>query len=381
MERNDRPAAIATWTKLRGLLPPDSPQAARSMRHGAGRRVDESPARRNRRTAPHPPGKSVAGRVEVDPKLAKNVSPDDTVFIFARDPGRRPHAARAMKCAAPTCRAPFALTDEMAMSPAATISRAGKIVIEARVSKSGDVKPQAGDPRRTAAAVAPGATDVRVTIDRIFPDGMLASGNARSDSTSRHGSGPPCSSTLSACASSGAPSCSSTGRNGSARQTLLRILAGLTQPEEGPRTIQRQQPSMRCARRMASPGPRRRAQGRVDGREKHARLGRARRRERRTDERCARRTRRRRTLSAARELRRVHCPRQRLRVGTARLALCCRARLWQLDEPRRRSMRRDLRCSPDLGRATLRAGGAGCGSDAASRWTCSPIVTDSYALP
>src|SRR4029453_10548062 len=27
MERNDRPAAIAFWTKLRGLLPPDSPQA------------------------------------------------------------------------------------------------------------------------------------------------------------------------------------------------------------------------------------------------------------------------------------------------------------------------------------------------------------------
>ena len=63
----------------------------------------------------------------------------------------------------------FTLTDEMAMSPAATISKAGKVVIEARVSKSGEVKPQAGDLAGTSAPVAPGATDVRVTIDRVVP--------------------------------------------------------------------------------------------------------------------------------------------------------------------------------------------------------------------
>ena len=63
----------------------------------------------------------------------------------------------------------FALTDEMAMSPAATISKAGKVVIEARVSKSGDVKPQRGDLSGTSATVNPGAKDVRVTIDRVVP--------------------------------------------------------------------------------------------------------------------------------------------------------------------------------------------------------------------
>jgi cytochrome c-type biogenesis protein CcmH len=169
MERNDRPAAIATWTKLRGLLPPDSPQA---------RQIDAALAQAAGSTSPTagapaapatPAGKSVAGRVEVDPKIAKNVSPDDTVFIFARDPdgGRMPLAA--MKLRGADLPRAFALTDEMAMSPAATISRAGKIVIEARVSKSGEVKPQAGDLAGTSTAVAPGATDVRVTIDRILP--------------------------------------------------------------------------------------------------------------------------------------------------------------------------------------------------------------------
>jgi cytochrome c-type biogenesis protein CcmH len=168
MERNDRPAAIAFWTKLRGLLPPDSPQA---------RQIDAALAQAGGAPSPTasapvpaaPSGKSVAGRVEVDPKLAKNVAPGDTVFLFARDPDGSRMPLAAMKLRGGDLPRAFALTDEMAMSPAATISKAGKVVIEARVSKSGDVKPQAGDLAGTSTAVAPGATDVRVTIDRIVP--------------------------------------------------------------------------------------------------------------------------------------------------------------------------------------------------------------------
>ena len=166
MERNDRPAAIAAWTKLRGLLAPDSPQA---------RQIDAALAQAGAAAVPAPvapvvlAGKRVEGRVEVDPKLAKNVSPDDTVFIFARDPdgGRMPLAA--MKLRGADLPRAFSLTDEMAMSPAATISKAGKVVIEARISKSGDVKPHPGDLAGTSTAVAPGATDVRITIDRVVP--------------------------------------------------------------------------------------------------------------------------------------------------------------------------------------------------------------------
>ena len=60
-------------------------------------------------------------------------------------------------------------TDAMAMTPAATISKASKVVIEARVSKSGDVKAQTGDLTGVSAPVAPGAKDVRVIIDRVIP--------------------------------------------------------------------------------------------------------------------------------------------------------------------------------------------------------------------
>jgi cytochrome c-type biogenesis protein CcmH len=160
MERNDRAQATALWTRLRNVLPPDSPQA---------RQIDAALAQAAGAPPPASGGKSVEGRVDIDPKLAKDVAPGATVFIFARDPegGRMPLAA--MKLAASDLPRTFALNDDMAMNPAATISKAASVVIEARVSKSGDVKPQSGDLAGTSAPVVPGARDVRVTIDRVVP--------------------------------------------------------------------------------------------------------------------------------------------------------------------------------------------------------------------
>jgi cytochrome c-type biogenesis protein CcmH len=163
MERNDRATAKALWTRLRAALPPDSPQLAQV--DAALARVNESPVSPARATA----STSIEGRVEIDPKLAKSLAPTDTVFIFARDPDGPRMPLAAMKIAGADLPRTFALTDDMAMSPALTISKAGKIVVEARVSKSGDVKAQPGDLAGTSAPVAPGARDVRVTIDRVLP--------------------------------------------------------------------------------------------------------------------------------------------------------------------------------------------------------------------
>ena len=113
-------------------------------------------------------GTAVEGRVELDPKLAGNAAPGDTVFIFARDPEGPRMPLAAMKVAASELPKSFALTDSMAMSPTAMISKAKQIVVEARISKSGNVTPQAGDLAGASAPVAPGASNVRVTIDRVI---------------------------------------------------------------------------------------------------------------------------------------------------------------------------------------------------------------------
>ena len=114
-------------------------------------------------------GSSIEGRVEVDPKLAGKIAPGDTVFILARDPDGSRMPLAALKLTGADLPKTFALSDAMAMSEATTISKAKRIVVEARVSKSGNAILQPGDLSGTSAPVAPGARDVRVTIDRVVP--------------------------------------------------------------------------------------------------------------------------------------------------------------------------------------------------------------------
>jgi cytochrome c-type biogenesis protein CcmH len=61
----------------------------------------------------------------------------------------------------------FRLDDSMAMSPAAKLSGASRVAIVARISRSGQASAQPGDLQGTSNAVAPGATGVRVLIDRV----------------------------------------------------------------------------------------------------------------------------------------------------------------------------------------------------------------------
>jgi cytochrome c-type biogenesis protein CcmH len=184
LELGDSANAIALWKKLRAQLPPNDPNLpdidAALARAGAAPEAPTpavasaappampaaaAPAKATSASA----GSGVAGRVEIDPKIAKNAAPDDTVFIFARasEGSRMPLAVLRLK--ASELPKTFALTDEMAMTPAATISKAGKVVIEARVSKSGSVSAQAGDLSGVSGPIDPGARDVRVTIDRVMP--------------------------------------------------------------------------------------------------------------------------------------------------------------------------------------------------------------------
>ena len=168
MERGDRATAVAMWTRLRAQIPPDSPQlpqldaalAAAGAPQPAAPKVASAPKATT--------GKTVEGRVEIDPKLAKSIGPGDTVFIFARDPDGPRMPLAAMKLVAADLPREFVLSDEMAMNPSATISKAGKVVVEVRVSKTGDVKPQAGDLAGASAPVAPGTRNLRVTVDRVL---------------------------------------------------------------------------------------------------------------------------------------------------------------------------------------------------------------------
>jgi cytochrome c-type biogenesis protein CcmH len=173
MERGDFKAAIEHWTHARRVAPPDSPFASgldgsiAEARAAAGLPPESSTAS----AAPAPAATSAAPlevTVTLAPALAGKLQPGDTLFVFARaaEGPRMPLAiARLAASAAPV---QVKLDDSMAMTPALRLSTQPRVVVGARISRSGDATPQAGDLEGQSAPVA-SAGSVQVTIDQVRP--------------------------------------------------------------------------------------------------------------------------------------------------------------------------------------------------------------------
>jgi cytochrome c-type biogenesis protein CcmH len=177
-DRRDYATAVQQWEKVARGLPADSPMRpqvlasiTQAREAGGLPAAPPPPAAAPRPAAPAPAGVAttagVSGRVSVAPALSAQVSPQDTVFILARpvDGPRMPLAVlRKQVKDLPTG---FTLDDSMAMAPGATISSHAKVIITARVSKSGDAMPQPGDLIGVSAPVAPGADGVAIEITDV----------------------------------------------------------------------------------------------------------------------------------------------------------------------------------------------------------------------
>ena len=176
-DRGDYAGAVASWQKIADRLPPESELAkqvnasiveARERASASGMPI----AAATPRTAPiAAPATALTGTVTLDASLAAKASPGDSVFVFARAAGggRMPLAVqRATVSDLPLA---FRLDDSMAMAPGANLSNAKQVIVGARISKSGNALPQAGDLSGETAPVAPGASGVAIRIDRIVGAG------------------------------------------------------------------------------------------------------------------------------------------------------------------------------------------------------------------
>ena len=101
------------------------------------------------------------------PAIAKLASPNDTVFIFARaaEGGRMPLAI--VRKQVKDLPFDFTLDDSSAMSPASRLSGAARVVVSARVSKSGQALPAPGDLSGQSAPIANVASGVLVEINDV----------------------------------------------------------------------------------------------------------------------------------------------------------------------------------------------------------------------
>ena len=174
-------ASIAEARERGGLGPSAQPGApaqptAPTMPRANATQVPAGPAANPAQPAPATPGTqaaqapqatlaaSVSGTVSLSAALAAKAGPDDTVFIFARpaDGSRMPLAVLRKRVRDLPVR--FTLDDSMAMSPAAKLSGSPRVIVAARISKSGEAMSSPGDLVGQVGPVALGSTGLAVEI-------------------------------------------------------------------------------------------------------------------------------------------------------------------------------------------------------------------------
>lgn len=171
--------ALAYWEKVRTLLPassPDMPALAEAI-DKARERLGLAPlvpptslanAPASAGTVPNKPvsdgTERLTGRVTLNPALAAQVSPSDTVFIYANaaDGPRMPLAI--IRTTVDKLPYDFVLDDSLAMNPQMKLSQVKSVMVRARISKSGNAMPQAGDLGASVGPVTPGSAD-KLTLD------------------------------------------------------------------------------------------------------------------------------------------------------------------------------------------------------------------------
>jgi cytochrome c-type biogenesis protein CcmH len=111
----------------------------------------------------------VAGTIDIAPTLAPRVSGGDTLFVYARASGGPRMPLAVWRTQAGSLPRAFTLDDSMAMAGGSKLSEAPSVVVEARISRSGDATPRPGDLVGRSGDVKPGAKDVRIVIDQAVP--------------------------------------------------------------------------------------------------------------------------------------------------------------------------------------------------------------------
>ena len=192
-EQKDDAGARAYWQRLLAVVPADS-EIARSVQSSVQEAVQlerggpapgpaagaqtaqaqapaQAPAATAAGTAPAAGaiGQKVTGQVTLSADLKAKLAAGDTLFVYARaaEGPRMPLAI--VKRQASELPYTFELDDSMAMAPNFKLSGFARVMIEARVSKSGQATPQSGDLIGQVGPVAPGAEGLRILIDRVQP--------------------------------------------------------------------------------------------------------------------------------------------------------------------------------------------------------------------
>jgi cytochrome c-type biogenesis protein CcmH len=167
--------AASFWRELLKQLPPDSTYA-RDIANAVGEadRLAGSGGKALDNLRDFDQGKetaagsaSVSGTVTLSDALAGKASATDTVFVFARAAQGPKMPLAIQKIQVKDLPFSFKLDDSQAMAPTMKLSNFDRVVVGARVSKSGTAMPQAGDMEGLSQPVKVGSAKLKVVIDTV----------------------------------------------------------------------------------------------------------------------------------------------------------------------------------------------------------------------
>ena len=187
-QRGQYNAAVVAWKKVLPQIDPSSDNAAELRRliaeaeQRAGVPAEARMAAQTAAPAAQAPSAGDAGKaqpaagaavevsVSLEPDLAKQVTPDTTVFIYAKAASGPPMPLAAKRVTVAELPLTLRLDDSMAMMPAMKLSSFPQVIVGARVSASGQPMPQPGDLEGEVGPIASsGAGPVAVLIDHVRP--------------------------------------------------------------------------------------------------------------------------------------------------------------------------------------------------------------------
>ncbi len=176
-DRGDFAAAAQTWERMLALVPPGSEDAqairsnvAEARRHAG---TEAPPAAAATPPAGSPPASaspaaaSLRGTVRIAPALRERIGPQDTLFIYARAATGPAMPLAILRRSAGELPLDYALDDSLAMAAGMGLSSQPQVVITARVSRSGNARPQPGDLQGASGPVANDAQGVDILIDTV----------------------------------------------------------------------------------------------------------------------------------------------------------------------------------------------------------------------
>ena len=99
----------------------------------------------------------ISGTVSIERRFVDRVDRDAVLFIYAKAADSPGPPLAVLRLNANAWPVSFRLDDSMAMLPSRRLSQFQKVVVEARISRSGQATPAAGDLYVTSNAISPGS--------------------------------------------------------------------------------------------------------------------------------------------------------------------------------------------------------------------------------